>query len=127
MPLPIGWSTKRHKEMQKEIPKYPLDPPVVWPQRDLTEGKRDPSRPLVRAFDEPRSFFGVVHAPDEANVYALKSLAFRKPDLKCRLIISLSAACATRQSELEVLNEMTAESDGRLVFRILVLDYSNRP
>lgn len=112
--------------MSNETPQYPLNPPVVWPQSDLSWEQADKTRALVETFENPRSIFGIVFAPGPLNVDALQSLISRKSQLSCRLIISVSPACATRQTELERLHETMTEFDGRVGFRLLLLEPAYR-
>jgi hypothetical protein len=112
--------------MTEDARKHTLSPPLVWPQSDLVQP--DGVRPAgPKGLENPKSIFGIVHAPSEGDVFSLLSLTSRKRELALRLIVTVSPACATRSEQLEMLYEKMLESDGRLMFRVLALGGADRP
>jgi hypothetical protein len=98
--------------------------PFVWPEpRAIEEIAAYEHRPPFGALPRAsKSFFGVVAAPTEAGIALLESWLRKEPKITARLVVTVYPACATRQTDLERLLQLTQEASGRLLAHIRPLE-----
>ena len=106
--------------MNQEI----LDPtiPFIWFDQRIHEGIRQhiARGPLFSYLESSDQIFGLLEGLSDNGIDIIETLVTEK-QLKCMIIISLYAACATRQNHLKRLAKLQSQRDS-VSFRILATD-----
>ena len=96
--------------------------PFIWFDQRIHEGIRQhvAKGPLFSYLESSDQIFGLLEGLNDNGIDIIESLVTERP-IKCMIIISLYAACATRQNHLKRLAKLQSHADS-VSFSILASD-----